>query len=155
MGGVHDFPAPTARIPQPGRVTPSARAPARSCATATEVKFGLYEIEVIIDEEEAVRDERSDFPARRGPMRPYQETLGCRALVDAGRAQFVDPAWRISIRWRPTRAVQRTDGLRSRTSPSKRFPAAGTGRDHSGTTRDVDLLGVASAGRQPAHSTAG
>src|SRR5262245_36051143 len=36
------------------------------------VKFGLYELEVIIDEEEAAR-ERDDFLPSRSDVRPYQD----------------------------------------------------------------------------------
>ena len=101
------------------------------------VKFGLYEIEVIIDEEESAR-ERDNFLApsidplpSRSEVRPLPGCPAAQLGVDAELAQFADPAGGLRSARAQSGAVRGTDGLGSRASPSKRLPAARAGRDHS------------------------
>ena len=122
------------------------------------VKFGLYEIEVIIDEEEPAR-EHDDFLAHRRSFAvavrgsPLSGRQAAQLRVDAGRAELADPAGGFRSARAQSGAVLGTDGLRSRASPSKRFPAARAGRDHSrrlgrrlACRRTAASVGAAAAG---------
>lgn len=55
------------------------------------VKFGLYEIEVIIDEEEAVARERDSFLSPRSDVRPYQDARlpSSPSMLDAPNAPIL------------------------------------------------------------------
>ena len=67
---VHDFSTNGTFLNQAG--DPIGKGASQKLRNGDRVKFGLYEIEVIIDEEEAVH-ERSDFLPSRSDVRPYQD----------------------------------------------------------------------------------